>query len=153
MRLWPMLMMVGLLGACDDDNAAPGIPGQRIEGDQVNYGDATEVYVTPEGDFVIGGGAERPADECVQIADACVDIEPTKTKYCDDEGALVDVAVVDDEAVAAVCYPAPDGGQAVEQVVEDEDGTPTIPQNVSGAVVTFDESTDGEPIKGDLQGG
>lgn len=148
--LLTIVASLATLVGCSDSEDAPGVTSsvqvERGEGDDTPYGEGHDVVVTDQGTYIVTGDADE--GECVQIEDDCVDL--SETRYCDEEGAQVDFIVVDGEVVDAICYPPPEDGTSIEEVVRGEDGTAQVPQNQSGAVVVFDEETDGEPIKGDV---
>jgi hypothetical protein len=130
--------------ACGDDQ--PGVRVVRGDGDDVSFGDNARVVVTDEGTFIVTGRS----DECVVIEKYCVDIDQASGRYCGEPGAQADVIVVDGEVAGVICYPPDDAGTPIEEVVIDNDGNPTIPQNQNGLVIIFDESTNGTVLEGNL---
>ena len=147
-----VIALLALAIGCGD--SATGTTGWEIseeEGGKTSYGDDGDSIVTSnsrDDTFVVTGQPEE--DECVEIEEHCYDLEDLKDQYCDDRDAQVDVIVVDGEVVDVICYPPRDGGQDIEEITRDEDGDAEVEQTNNGAVVTFDESTDGEPIEGDI---
>ncbi len=157
-KLWSVALTLSalalpLLPACSDDEAAGGSPRVQVtqaDGDDAPYQtpDDRAVVVTEDGTYVVTGD---PGEECVELdTGECVAITDAKDRYCNDEGAEADIIVVEGEVVDVICYPPNDAGTPIEEVERDGDGDATVPQNANGAVVTFDEATDGEPIEGDL---
>jgi hypothetical protein len=107
---------------------------------------------------VIGGDPEVPVasgqvteEGCLQVsAETCVDVE-REGKYCSTDQGPVDVVVVDGVVVEVVCYEDTDGASGPSIIVDgDSDGDIDVPQNDNGAVITFDPSTDGKPIAGNV---
>lgn len=123
-------------------------------GDETGYDeDATVVVDTEDQDksVIIKGDA----NECVDVGnDTCVDPDEARKNaddpHCDDPDARADVIVEDGEVVDVICYPPKEDGTNVEEVAETEDGETKVPQTENGAVVTFGEDTNGEPIEGDI---
>lgn len=147
------LLLLGLLllGACGEDESPGGasVTVTEGDGDEVAFGEEANTVVTDEGTFIVEGD---PGQECVRIDDeTCVDLGDTRDQHCGAEDAQVDVVIIDGEVAEAVCYPSQDSGVPLEEVVVEGDGTITLPQNANGAVITFDEETNGEPIEGDVQ--
>lgn len=137
------------LGACGDEES-PGATTVRVEetdGDDVAYGQQSDVVVSSDGTYSVTNAGE----ECVQVnEEECVEVSEAKGRYCGDEGAQADIVVVDGEVVDVICYPDPEDGTSVEEFSTDADGNVEVQQNQNGAVVTFSEESDGEPIEGDL---
>ncbi len=146
----PLLLLSSLLYlfafACSEDEAGRAYTVEKAPGDEVAYGDGATVVIVDGESYVITGEA---GDACVQIGEECIDINDARDR-CNKEGAQLDIVVVDGEIVQVTCYPPKSEGQLVEEVTVEEDGTTTVPQNLSHTVVVFDESTNGEPIEGDL---
>lgn len=90
-------------------------------------------------------------DGCLQITtDTCVAVA-REGKYCKTDDGPVDAVVVDGKVVDVVCYEDTDGAQGPSVIVDgNHDGNIDVPQQDNGAVITFDPSTDGKPIKGDV---
>ncbi|OIP38684.1 MAG: hypothetical protein AUK47_11480 [Deltaproteobacteria bacterium CG2_30_63_29] len=130
--------------SCGED-AAPGVQVVKGPGDQVAYDTGSDVVVVDGTTYVVTGD---PGTDCVEIAGACVDL--SKAKRDCGEGSQVDVIVVDGVVESVICYPPKDSGTPIEEVTPATDGTITIPQNDSGAVITFGEATDGVPVEGDV---
>ena len=148
-----VLGMVALQG-CGPDETASGYSVTEGAGDDTDYGDDTDVIITPGGpgdDQFIVSGTSNGEDDCVTVEDACVSIDEAKGRYCDEDGAQADIILDEDgEVIEVICYPPPESGAPLEEVAVGEDGTTQVPQNTSGAVIVFDEETDGEPIEGDI---
>ena len=141
--LWLLAAVVG----CDDDGDPAGATVTEVEGDTVPFGTGGEVVVADDGTF----GVDRAGDDaCVDVAGGCVDLAAGRGRYCDDREGVADVAVVDGEVVAAVCYPSAEEGVPVETVVVDTEGGAELPQNANGRVLVFDPEHDGEVLEGDL---
>lgn len=146
------LLIVCSSAACGPDETASGYSVTEGAGDDTNYGDNTDVVITPGGtqddQFIVSG---EPDGNCVQIEDACVEIDEAKGRYCDQDGAQADIILDENgEVLEVVCYPPPESGAPLEEVSVSEDGTVNVPQNASGSVIVFDETTDGEPLEGDI---
>jgi hypothetical protein len=100
---------------------------------------------------VIGGDENVPVasgqvnDEgCLQItAETCTEVA-REGKYCKTDEGPADAIVVDGVIVEVVCYEDTDGSSGPTKVIGD------VPQQDNGAVITFDPSTDGKPIAGDV---
>lgn len=146
------LLIVCSSAACGPDETASGYSVTEGAGDDTNYGDNTDVVITPGGtqddQFIVSG---EPDGSCVQIEDACVEIGEAKGRYCDQDGAQADIILDENgEVLEVVCYPPPESGAPLEEVSVSEDGTVNVPQNASGSVIVFDETTNGEPLEGDI---
>jgi len=160
-KILSLLLTTALLSAaalvaqgCSEDDAGAAPPrvdvAQTDDGGQEAYGGADDKAVVVSGSdtYVVTGD---PGNECVELDNGdCVDLTEAKGRYCDEPGAQADVVVIDGEVVEVICYPDDDGGTPIEEVTRDGAGNGEIPQNQSGTVITFDESTDGEPFEGSL---
>jgi|GEM_PF-2548972 len=149
-----LLSSLLVLGAtsCGPDETASGYTVSEGAGDDTDYGDDTDVVIKPGGtaddQFIVSG---EPDGNCVQIENDCVEIDEAKGRYCDGDGAQADIILDENgEVIEVVCYPAPESGAPLEEVAVGEDGMTEVPQNVSGAVIVFDEETNGEPLEGDI---
>ncbi len=138
--------------SCSQDEGTAGWTVEEGPGDETEYGDDSTVVVSPgDGDeetTIISGDG----DGCVELDSGdCVDPAEAKQEYCGDEAAQADL-ILDEQGniVDVICYPPKDDGTPIDEVSTDEDGNPEVPQTDNGAVVVFDESTDGEPIEGDV---
>lgn len=140
--LFACLAAIALAGCGDDD--AGSVQVTEAPGEDVGFGEGT-VVVSGDDTFVVTGD---PGGECVEINGDCVQVDGGV--HCNEDGAQVDVIVVDGEVVDVICYP-PDEPDNVDTVISDGDGNVEIPQNANGSVVTFDEGTDGEPIEGNVR--
>lgn len=141
-----LLLLVPLAGCGEDDAASVTVV--EGPGDRVQYtGSGTTVVVIGDETYVVTGD---PDGRCVQIGEHCVDLEKANGHYCNDEDAQADVIVVDGEVVDVICYPAP-RGTPIEEVDVNADGTVEVPQTANGAVIVFDDDTNGEPIVGDVR--
>lgn len=146
--------LVALQFGCGSDQASnSGWSVHEGDGSQTEYGSNTTVVTSPgssDSSVIITGDP----DQCVEIDQTCVDVDQAKKeggKYCDDPDAQADIIVVDGEVVDVICYPPKDDGTDIREAAQDEEGNTQVPQTESGTVVTFDESTDGEPIEGDIK--
>lgn len=123
------------------------------EGDQTRYEDGSDVVIAPgdtDTNYVVTGDPEG-IEGCAQVGDDCVAIDEAKGRYCGEEGAKADILLDENgEVIEAVCYPPPESGVPIEEVTVSEDGTTALPQSANGAVITFDEETNGEPLEGDV---
>ncbi len=141
-----MIMSASLFFACGEDSAG-SVQVIAAPGDEQGYvGDGTAVVVIDDETYVVTGD---PNGECVMIDGVCIDLDAAEGQHCKEEGAQMDVLVVDGEVIEVICYP-PAEGTPIEEVQVDGEGNAEVPQNSSGAVVVFDEATDGEPIEGDV---
>lgn len=132
--------------------AAACTPGQRINDDV--YADYEEERVavigTDSAGTPVAGSAAATPDSCVLAGQDCVEAEPGG-EWCEREGGPYDVVIVDGEVVEVICYPPPGDGEGPEVVVSDpQQGDVEIPQNANDTAITFDESTNGTPIVGNL---
>lgn len=155
---WKIALLVGFAAAafsCGEENGT-GTSWTVEEGDggQTEYGDDSTVVITPgrTGDDTLVVSGEP--DACVDTEQGCVDVDEAKAgsddRYCDDPDAQADIIYEGGEVVDVVCYPPKEDGTQIDEVAEESDGTTTVPQTESGAVIVFDESTNGEPIEGDI---
>lgn len=147
-----LLLMMGfapVFAACGDDEVSGGWTIEEGDGSATDYGSDTVVVVTPgnsDTSVIVTGNPDR----CVDIGDACVDLEDATGHYCGDDGAQADVVVVDGEVVEVICYPPASDGSDIRETQTDENGTTQVPQTESGTIVVFPEETDGEAIVGDI---
>jgi hypothetical protein len=132
-----------VLSACEDTQLASTDPYQDFE----------EMDVT-----VIGGDETVPVatgqltdDGCLQVTETeCVPVD-REGRYCKTDDGPADVIVVDGQIQEVVCYEDTDGTEGTSSVLDgNNDGDIDIPQQDNGAVITFDPSTDGKPIVGDV---
>lgn len=153
MRISTGVVFVALcsFAACGNDTPQDGWTVTEGPGDEVDYGDDDVIIIPGTGgdDSVIVGGS---GDGCVELDNGdCVDPTDAKEEFCGDESAQADIIVDEDgEVVEVICYPPSEDGTPIDEVTRDGDGNAEIPQNDNGAVVVFDEETDGEPIEGDV---
>lgn len=146
------LMLVG--AGCGEDQASHSDWSvEEGDGSATEYGSNTTVVTTPgqtDTSVIVSGDP----DQCVEVEDACVDLEEAKSEkggqYCEDPDAQADVIVVDGEVVDVICYPPKDEGTDIREAETDAEGNAEVPQTNSGSVVTFAEDTDGEAIEGDV---
>ena len=140
------------LFACSDDEASTGWRVTEGNADTQSYGDDnTHTVVTADGDtYVVTGSSD--ASGCVDIDGNCIDIADAQGRYCDDEGAQADIIIDENgNVIDVICYPPPDDGTPLEEITPDGEGNVTLEQNESGAVLTFDEASNGTPLEGDLK--
>ena len=137
------LIGVVSLCACEDTHLAREDPYQDFE----------DMDVT-----VIGGDEEVPIatgeltdEDCLQVTETdCVPVD-RDGRYCKTDTGPADVIVVDGQVEEVVCYEDTDGTAGTSRVLDgNNDGNIDIPQQDNGAVITFDPSTDGKPIVGDV---
>lgn len=134
---------------CGDDRTAPKARVTERSGDDVRFGEADEVVVTPNGTYVVErNGSDEP---CVDIDGTCIALEDVRGRHCDDPEGQADVAVVDGEAVVAVCFPDDEGGVELAEATVDGDGGTVLPQNANGRVIVFAQETNGQVIEGDVE--
>lgn len=140
MNRWPIILASLSLFACGEETQLYDAPYQEYEDETVT---------------VIGGDEAVPVatgtteGECLQISDeTCTPID-REGKYCKTDSGPVDIVVVDGEVQQVVCYEdTSDDGP--NRVLDSEAGDVEVAQMENGAVVTFDPSTDGVPIEGDI---
>jgi hypothetical protein len=131
-----------VLAACEDTQLASTDP----------YQDYDDMDVT-----VIGGTEEVPVatgelvDGCLQVTETeCVPVD-REGRYCKTDSGPADVIVVDGQIEEVVCYEDTDGAEGTSTVLDgNNDGDVELPQQDNGGVITFDPSTDGVPIVGDV---
>lgn len=135
-------VLIGLL-------ASPGWRVTEGAGDVTAYGDDSTVIITSggEGEAIISGSGDGCADLSSEL---CLDPNQIKQDECGDANAQADIIIVNGEVYDVVCYPPDDEGTPIEEVSRDADGNAEVEQNDSGAVIVFNENTNGEPIEGDL---
>lgn len=149
-RSLPLSLM---LAACQESDDPGGWTIRDGDGGSVMYGEREDVIVSPgssnQGAQIVSDG---DPDDCVRLdPDVCVPLSEAKASECGDVDAQVDVVVLEGQVIAIICYPSPDGGQPVEEVlVSDGSGATALPQNKNGAVVTFGDATAQQPIQGDI---
>lgn len=153
LKLCLVLTTLATLIACGEEEPAPKAWSVReAPGEDVAFeDDATSVIITAgrtQDDTLVVSG--DPGQDCVLVDTECISIEEAKGRYCDKDGAKADVIVAEGQVVDVICYPPPDSGVPIEEVTTSADGKIALPQNASGAVITFDEATDGTPIEGDV---
>ncbi len=122
-----------------------------------DYEDENAVVIGAEvdenGDPIYVGAASDETD-CVPVSDnLCVPIDTEGSEWCtgNAEGGPIDIIMVDGEVAEVICYP-PDSINDKPEVIVDAESSEDIDllKNGSGTAITFDESTDGEPIVIDL---
>lgn len=139
-------------GCGADETTGGGWSVEEGDGSQTEYGSDTTTVTTPgtvDTNVIVTGDP----DQCVDVEGTCVDLEEAKEQggqYCDDPDAQADVIVADGEVVDVICYPPKDEGTDIREADTDEEGNAEVPQTESGSVVTFNETTDGEAIVGDV---
>lgn len=153
LKLCLVLATLSMLVACGEDEPAPQAWSVReAPGEDVAYeDDSSSVIITAgrnQDDTLVVSG--DPGQDCVLVDAECIPIEEAKGRYCDKDGAKADVIVADGKVVDVICYPPPDSGVPIEEVTQSGDGMIALPQNANGAVITFDDATDGTPIDGDV---
>lgn len=92
------------------------------------------------------------AEGCLQLGpDECVPIN-RDGKYCSTDSGPVDVIRNGSQVVEVVCYEDTDGDSGPSIVIDGtSDGSIDVPQTKNGSVLTFDPSTDGKPVPGNVQ--
>ena len=130
-----------LSSGCGDDDVLYQQPYQEYED-----GDVT-VIGAGDGEARVATGAQDGA--CIEVSgDICTPVERTG-QYCKSDSGPVDVIVVDGQVRQVVCY-EDSSGDGPEEVLKTDSGNVEVPQQENGSVVTFDESTDGQPIEGNI---
>ena len=144
------VLVVGLLVGC---NKEPETAGWVVSegGDDTSFGDSSDVVIGPgDGSSVVitgDGGAE-----CVELqGDVCLNPDEVRDEECGGDAGQADIILDEDgEVLEVICYPPSDEGTPIDEVEIDGDGNAEVPQSDNGAVVIFDEETNGEPIEGDV---
>lgn len=148
-----VLSCAAVTASCSDDGAvAEGWTVEEGDGGSTDFGDDSIVIVRPgaaDDDVVIISG---DGEGCVELDDgSCVDPAEAKDEYCGEDAAQADIILNDEgEVIDVICYPPNDDGTDIEEVQRDDEGNAEVPQTQGGAVITFNEDTDGEPIEGDV---
>lgn len=137
------LILPLLLGACGDDPSGVlvGWSGEN------NHEDPTTLSVA-EGDIYIATVTVEAGGECTMVGNDCIVIDGETGSFCGMERARADIAVVEGEVLAVICFPPDDDGTPIEEVAVEEGAQ--IPQPENGVVIIFDESTNGEVVEGDI---
>lgn len=148
-RATTLLVLAIFAANCGSDDTSNQWRITEGKGDTVAYGDDSTVIITDAtSDEVIVSGT---GDGCADISkDVCIDPNQVKQEECGDANAQADIIVVDGQIVEVICYPPNDEGTPIEEIAVDADGNAEVPQNESGTVVIFPESTNGESIPGDI---
>ncbi len=150
-RLIHSAVAIVVIAGCSNDSGTAGWDVKEGAGDQQEYGDPGVVVISPGAgtETIIGGRG----DGCVELrGDVCVDPGEVREEYCDDPDAQADVIVDrDGKVIDVICYPPRDEGTTIDEVAVSADGSAEVPQSASGAVIIFDDETDGEPIEGDVR--
>ena len=95
-------------------------------------------------------GSIVASDSCILAGQDCVEAAPTG-EWCEREGGPYDVVLVEGEVVEVVCYPPPADSAGPEVVLSDpRQGDLEIPQDANNTAITFDASTNGKPIDGNI---
>jgi hypothetical protein len=157
-NLWKLVcgaaILASVAASCGgDEGTAQEWEVREAPGDETGYGDAEVVVIAPGGTgqsttYEVNGDGSG----CVQVnADTCVDVAGARGRYCGDADAQADIILnADGEVIDVICYPSPAGGTPIKDVVVETDGGVELPQNANGAVLVFDEATDGVPIEGNV---
>lgn len=141
-----ILSCVLSIGCGGDERSAVG----TNQGDTTTLDQDRDVVVIAgrRGDVVIEGRGQG----CVEVGQTCVDASEAESRYCKGEDAHADIVVDEDgEVLSVLCYPSVEEAANAEDVLVNEEGVATLPQNKNGAVLTFPKETDNVPIKGDLK--
>jgi hypothetical protein len=144
-RILGATMIAGLIafpGCGEDDPLASADPYRPHE-----EGAVTVINGDPAMPIASGAVTE---EGCLQVtADNCVPVVREGT-FCKETEGPADAVVVDGMIAQVVCYSA-DPQKGTTTVLDgDGDGDTDIPQNENGAVITFDPSTDGKPVMGNI---
>jgi hypothetical protein len=142
-------LCISSLSGCAEDTpaGASAVKVEKAPGGDVGYGADQSVVVVNGETYVITN--EDKAEGCIQIDNQCVDLAGAKGKFCD-AGSQADVVVVNGEVAGLICYPAPEDAKEVIEIKPDSKGPIDVPQKSNGAVITFDEATNGTPFVGDV---
>jgi hypothetical protein len=138
-----ILLGLLVLSACEDTQLAREEPFQEY-----NDGDVTVIGQDEEVPIATG---QLTDEDCLQVTETdCVPVA-REGRYCKTDTGPADVIVVDGMVQEVVCYEDTDGTEGTDQILDgNNDGNIDIPQQDNGAVITFDESTNGVPIEGDV---
>lgn len=137
------LLALTLAAACGEADPLAGVDP---------FGAYQDEHVT-----VIGGDTTVPIASgelgkkgCLQVTTStCVPVK-REGKYCKASTGPVDAILVGGMVAEVVCY-ADEGKKDPALVVDaDGDGDIDIPQNANGSVITFDPSSDGKAVVGDV---
>lgn len=137
--------------ACSSSSTVPvveeGTLGPGGPADDVGYRPNTDVVVVGGMGYVVHDGV---GDDCVPIGDQCLSLGEIKQQHCGDPDAQADIVMVEGEVVDVICYPPQDSGVSIHEAGTTTEGTVEVPQNANNTVVTFDETTDGVPVEGNV---
>jgi hypothetical protein len=147
MRALLALSLVGVVACGQKQLAASGSPQQPYTANRT-----TVIGTDSSGNAVSGSTNEQVAPgDCVTVGAQCVDTTTgaSGSKFCQGgpSGGPVDSIVVDGKVVTTVCYPP---GKDGKTTVVSGNGNVSVPQNANNTTVTFDPSTDGKKITGDV---
>ena len=147
MRITTVLFALVVVSGCQKQLTATADPQQPYTASR------TTVIGTDSGGNAVEGStneAVAPGD-CIDIGAQCVDTSAPAggSQFCQGgpSGGPVDSIVVDGTVVETVCYPPDSSGKTD---VVGGSGDVNVPQNQNNTTVTFDPSTDGSKITGDV---
>jgi hypothetical protein len=140
-----------VLAACSSSSTVPvveeGTLGPGGPADDVGYRPNTDVVVVGGMGYVVTNGV---GEDCVQIGDQCVPLSQIKQEHCGDPDAQADIVIVAGKVVDVICYPPQDSGVSIHEAGKTSEGTVEVPQNANNTVITFDESTNGVAVQGNV---
>jgi hypothetical protein len=146
MRALLALSLVSVVACGQKQLAATGSPQQPYTASRT-----TVIGTDSSGNAVSGSTSEQVvAGDCVTVGSQCVDTTSGSSGgFCQGgpSGGPVDSIVVDGKVVTTVCYPPGNDGKTT---VVSGSGNVNIPQNANNTTITFDPSTDGNKITGDV---
>lgn len=137
------ILALALIAACGEADPLAGVDP---------FGAYQDEHVT-----VIGGDTTVPiasgdlsSKGCLQVTTStCVPVK-REGKYCKASSGPVDAVLIGGMVAEVICY-ADEGQKDPALVIDaDGDGDIDIPQNANGSVITFDPSSDGKAVVGDV---
>ncbi|MDH5672572.1 MAG: hypothetical protein OEZ06_10515 [Myxococcales bacterium] len=159
--LLPSLLLMLACGGDDGTtsdgktNVAPGDPFANAQEENINVigappqdGDVGPDGTT-EGQVLVGtpDGSADGTEIC--FSDTLCEVVSTEVDWCEREGGPVDLIYIDGVLVETICYPpAEDPDRPLEEI--SGSGDIDIAQMANKTTVVFDESTNGEPLEGDI---
>lgn len=89
--------------------------------------------------------------DCVQISDSlCVPADTDGSDWCERDGGPVDIVIVEGKVQEVICYPPADDPERPTETVTSTDDDIAVVQSANNTTVVFADSTNGEPIDGDM---
>jgi hypothetical protein len=148
-----VVVLCGALAAtaCGSSSTVPvveeGTLGPGGPADDVGYRPNTDVVVVGGMGYVVTNGV---GEECVQIGDQCMSLGQIKQEHCGDADAQADIVMAEGKVIDVICYPPQDSGVSIHEAGKTTEGTVEVPQNANNTVITFDETTNGVAVQGNV---